>query len=417
MIENVAVILARADEGSVNIRAFDPKQPKSHEFIYGLTDPLLVTQHVTRLAETGLYTIVNETIDVGDGGVSGVSLGGLLEFAPGDTPRCVEKPGIASLPQALGLRLLETVYGFRPDLDYPDRLRTEFSIHPLRRGVRRSHTIIWEQEYVEGVTLEPSWVWPNRFSRHIGDKTFGLLIADALGLHVPLTTVVARNVAPFKFGRPTGINETWIRTAPAEQQPGRFTTRRGWVDPFLLLAEEDPDTSIAAILAQRGIEPLYSGAAAAATVAASALIEGVRGSGEAFMLGEIAPEPLPSEVVRDVRGVLTVALNQLGPVRIEWVHDGELAWIVQLHRGPIESRGRMIYPGTPVNEHIFEVDRGLESLRELVKDVQGSGDGIVLLGNIGITSHLGDVLRRARIPSRIQSPESSFVSDRLFRLA
>jgi hypothetical protein len=34
--------------------------------------------------------------------------------------------------------------------------------------------------------------------------------------------------------------------------------------------------------------------------------------------------------------------------------------------------------------------------------LQGTGEGIVLAGRVGITSHLGDLLRRARIPSRIE---------------
>jgi hypothetical protein len=32
-------------------------------------------------------------VDIEDGGVSGVAYGDMLEFAPGDTPRYVEKPG------------------------------------------------------------------------------------------------------------------------------------------------------------------------------------------------------------------------------------------------------------------------------------------------------------------------------------
>ncbi len=35
----------------------------------------------------------------------------MIEFAPDDTPRCVEKPGVASFPLAWGHSLLQTVYG------------------------------------------------------------------------------------------------------------------------------------------------------------------------------------------------------------------------------------------------------------------------------------------------------------------
>src|SRR5438552_1815625 len=73
----IAAQLARTAEGSVNVRSFLPDQPKSNEFIYGLTRTADVISAVERLASNGYYTIVNETIDVSDGGVSGVSFGGV----------------------------------------------------------------------------------------------------------------------------------------------------------------------------------------------------------------------------------------------------------------------------------------------------------------------------------------------------
>ncbi len=87
--EAVAVLLDRTPERSVNIRSFNPDSPKSREFLYGRTEAAEVLGELSRLASEGLWTIVNETIDVNDGGVSGVAFGDLLEFAPGDTPRCV----------------------------------------------------------------------------------------------------------------------------------------------------------------------------------------------------------------------------------------------------------------------------------------------------------------------------------------
>lgn len=86
----VADLIRKSVERSVNVRAFDPEQPKSHEFLYGLSDVAEAVGHVRRLAAEGLFTIANETVDVGDGGVSGVIYGGVIEFAPDDTPRCVE---------------------------------------------------------------------------------------------------------------------------------------------------------------------------------------------------------------------------------------------------------------------------------------------------------------------------------------
>ena len=56
------------------------------------------TSVLKRFSSQGLHTIVNETVDVNDGGVSGVLMHNVLEYSPDDTPRCVEKPGVASLP-------------------------------------------------------------------------------------------------------------------------------------------------------------------------------------------------------------------------------------------------------------------------------------------------------------------------------
>lgn len=72
---------------SVNIRSFHPDSMQGNEFIYGITDVETAVCHVERLASKGLYTIVNETIDVNDGGVSGVVQNNFIEFSPGVTPR------------------------------------------------------------------------------------------------------------------------------------------------------------------------------------------------------------------------------------------------------------------------------------------------------------------------------------------
>jgi hypothetical protein len=398
----VAALLELSQEASVNVRSFDPASPKRRDFRYGLQTVDAVMEELRRLAGQGLFTIVNETIDVNDGGVSGVALGGVLEFASGDTPRAVEKPGTLAIDIELGLRLLERVYHFRPSIEYPPDLRVEFSIHPLRRGVRHEHTIIWEVEQVEAVKLSASPTWPNRFSRLIGDKAFGLLVADLLDLPVPATTVISRVVAPFEFGKPTGSGETWIRTCPIEQIPGRFTTHHGWCDPFRLLAEEDPSAEyLASVLAQEGVEPVYSGALVA-DPDGSPIVEGVRGSGEPFMLGRASPDTLPPGVLSDVRSLFDRASNELGPVRFEWVYDGRRTWLVQLHRGATHTSGRTIYPGEARVYHHFDITKHIDELRDLIARVQGTGEGIILAGNIGVTSHMGDLLRRARIPSYIE---------------
>ncbi len=401
----VSALIARSVDHSVNVRSYRPQQPRSNEFIYGLTDPLEAMAAIRRLASAGLYTIVNETIDVRDGGISGVAYGDILEFAPGDTPRCVEKPGTVSISREIGLRLLETVYGFAPALDYGPEDRVEFSIHPMRRGHRHEHTIVWELESVGPSNLRAETRWPNHFSRLLGDKVFGLLVADSLGLPVPLTTVVSRAVAPFTFGVPTATGEQWIRTSPKEQMPGLFTTRRGWTDPFALLETEDPEgAAIPSVLGQHGIEAAFSGALLT-DPAGEITIEGVAGSGEDFMLGLAAPSPLPPQVLQDVRDLQAHASRHLGPVRMEWVHDGDRAWVVQIHANAAPSGGSVLFPGEADSYRRFLVSEGIDALRQLIDEVRQTGEGVIVVGRIGVTSHLGDLLRRARVPSRLESQD------------
>jgi hypothetical protein len=401
--EAIATLMAESPESSLNVRSFDPSQPKSSEFSYGLRTIGAVIQKLTQHAGAGLYTIVNETVDVSDGGVSGVVFGDVVEFAPGDTPRAVEKAGTASLPFDLALRLHEAVYGFKPAVMSKPGLRLEFSTHPMRRGVRHEHTILWEAEHVDPVQLQPYPTWPNRFSRLVGDKAFGLLIGHLLGLPVPTTTVITRTVAPFRFGAATHTGEWWIRTCPREQVPGRYSTHYGWADPFLLLASEDPDGSqIASILAQEGVEPVFSGALLV-DAGGEPVIEGVKGTGEGFMVGNQPPEPLPVGVTLAVRQLFESAARVLGPVRLEWVFDGSKAWIVQLHSGQVRGHGATLYPGEADIYRRFEVTQGLEPLRALIADIGDRREGIILVGNVGVTSHFGDVLRKARIPSKMEA--------------
>ena len=400
----VTTLLQASAEASVNIRTFHPFDPKSREFVYGLKDATIAFERVRALADAGLHTIVNETVDIHDGGVSGVAFGDVVEFAPEDTPRCVEKPGTAALERNLAFRLFQTVYGFVPELPADRSLRVEFSIHPLPRGYRGGHSIVWETEAAAyPPTGAPAIRWPNCFSRFIGDKTFGLVIASLLGLKVPRTLVIPRRLAPFTFGD-GGSPEPWIRTAPTEQAPGRFTTRRGWTDPFALLQQEDPDgTMIAAVLRQNGISAVASGAAVEQSDG-SLLIEGVSGFGDQFMVGERKPESLAPSTRDRVRDIYQRIVDAIGPARFEWVDDGQAVWVVQLHSGASVSQGSTIVPGSPASFRRFAVEDGLERLRSLIDEVKQTGDGIALVGVVGITSHFGDVLRRSGIPSRLESP-------------
>jgi hypothetical protein len=397
----ISALLSVASGSSVNVRSFKAEASKGGPFTYELRTASEVLKILRQRASDGFYTIVNETIDVNDGGVSGVALGGIIEFTPEDTPRGVEKPGVVALEKSVALRLFEIVYGFTPELDYKPNERIEFSIHPLGQGIRRSHTLVWEREHVGSTELSSRLIWPNRFSRFIGDKAFGLLVAELLDLPIPATTVVGRKIAPFHFGQSTGSAETWTRTCPVEPQPGRFLTQRGWVDPFVLLAQEDPKgVEIASILAQEGVIARYSGAAMPQSGGGGMLVEGVPGFGEAFMQGEASPSALPDQVIRDVSELAGRAASQVGPVRLEWVHDGERAWIVQLHLAPMSWGSDVIYPGEPTGWRSFDPTEGLDRLRTLITAAVASGEGIEVTGNVGITSHVGDLLRKAEVPSR-----------------
>ena len=109
--EAIETLLAASADHSVNVRSYLPSDPRSREFVYGLKSAKEACRTVERLTAEGLHTIVNETVDISDGGVSGVLQGQTLEFSPDDTPRCVEKPGTASMPFEKGMALLEMVYG------------------------------------------------------------------------------------------------------------------------------------------------------------------------------------------------------------------------------------------------------------------------------------------------------------------
>jgi hypothetical protein len=394
----VDALFARSGEASLNVRSYLPDDKQSKEFVYGLKFPGEAVAALRRLTAEGLYTIVNETVDVGDGGVSGVVLGDVLEFAPDATPRAVEKAGAASLPRDLGLGLLETVYGVRPAVDMPPDIRLEFSLHPRPRGWRHGHILGWEFETVANFTSEARFHWPNAFSRMIGDKLFGLLVADGLGLSVPRTIAISRRVAPFSFGADTGSAEVWIRTCPHEQQPGRFTTAQGWTDPFHLLATEDPDgEAIASVLSQAAVPGRWSGASLV-LADGSVIVEGKKGEGASFMAGATGAEPLPADVKGDVLAVHALT-ERLGPVRFEWVHDGSRAWVVQLHRGASRSTETMIVPGDVAQWREFDPEDGLAALRDLLAAL-GPETGVVLTREVGLTSHIADVLRRGGVPSR-----------------
>lgn len=407
--ENLSHLLWASTSKSINVRSFSAERPAGNPFHYGISNVASAAALIRELARAGLYTIANETLDVNDGGVSGVAAGGIVEFSPCDTPRAVEKPGIARLPIQAGFEVLQNVYGF--SINFGDLLRTrlEFSLHPLRCGTRHEHTIVWEiSDYVAG-QLKSEITWPNNFSRFLGDKAFGLVVADALGHAVPYTTVVSRNLAPFSFGKSTNSGEWWMRTAPKEPVAGKYTTTLGWIDPFALLDREDDEKhTIASVLSQESVEALYSGATKPTDDPEFDVVEGVAGRGDQFMLGQDVPVTLPDGIVEDVRQVTAELRKQLGDVRIEWAHDGARVWILQMHR-VLGAKKKLLGKDVdaPVKSWMtYDTTAGLEALRDLITTAAMQNQGIEVVGEFGLTSHIGELLSSSPVPIRLCVPMS-----------
>lgn len=410
-VKNVIIDLINASKSkAINIRTYSPERMKGNKLIFdkNINDIDEIMSVLDENKQNGMFSIINENVDIADGGVSGVVLGDVIEFSPKDTPKCVDKEGICSLPRGMGYKLLEKIYGFKPKINFNENYRVEFSIHPSKQGFLNDHTIIWEYEYYNKIPAMYNLSWPNNFSKFIGDKVFGLLIADLLDLNVPKTTVVSRNVAPFTFGKTTGLYEKWIRTSPIFKEPGKYYTGDRWVDPFILIENEElkgkEKINIASVISQDAVEPLYSGASIIKQNSDQDIIEGVAGKGDKFMVGEQPNNKLPDNVlcsVRKLNGEIRNHYNLLGEVSIEWVYDGKDIWVVQLNQIKTSSSKNIIVEGNP-NKYIkFDVNLGLEKLRGVIDNID-SEIGIDLVGEIGITSHFGDLLRIAKIPSRLK---------------
>ena len=118
------------------------------------------------------------------------------------------------------------------------------------------------------------------------------------------------------------------------------------------------------------------------------------------MLGRQAPQELPNAIHGEIERLDGRLAEVFGPVRFEWVHDGESLWLVQLHRGSTVSQGDVIVPGTASQWLRFDVDDGLSALRNRLETLPPD-TGLDVVGRVGLTSHIADVLRRAGVPSRL----------------
>ena len=408
----IETLLVCAPEGMLNIRSFDPARPEGNPFLRDLNRVDDIHAALVNLGKhNGLYTILNEKIDISDGGVSGVAYRGAIEFAPDATPRVVDDPeaGTAYLPFRQGMRMLEIVYGVRPALDGFEGARVEFSIHPRPRGWNRMQTVIWQTEQRPGKDLDARPVWPNRFSRLLGDKVYGLLLADLEGLLVPRTMVFTkRGLFPFSFGRSTGSGQQWTRTAPAVKVPGYYPSVRGWYDPYHMLthwqemtrgnpAEIQPEP-LSSVLVQEGVEARFSGRIlAVGEIESKWKVAGVSGTGEEFMLGDTPAEALPSEVQDAVRRTAQLTVSRLGPVSIEWAFDGVDVWILQVNS--IAKKHSPLHSVDDVRWVSFAFRTGgIEEFRRAAAAAKASGKGIRILGNVSPLSHIGEIADVLGVP-------------------
>jgi hypothetical protein len=403
--EAIHALLAKSPEGLVRVRSFKPGQAQSMPFTH---EPLASEREIVPLvrqwARDGLFTIVNEAIDTHDGGVSGVLAGSVIEFAPDDTPRCVELPGVAMLPTQIALKILETVYRCRPSLFYTPLQRIEFTICLQRRGVWRENTILWEIGPLDAAWVEPKGdgnlaigAWPHRFSQFLGDKLFGLLIANALGFDVPRAQAIHRRIPAFSFGRSTESSQYWLRSAPGFRAAGKYPTYFDRGDPFEMMSQLP--ATVPSIIVQECVRSLWSGSLN--TERTGPRIEGVEGFADKLMLGKQSPATLPDFVTRPVLETYRRLAELLGPVSMEWAYDGETVWLLQLHKELSISVGTTIVPGEPTTWIDANAADGLESLEQRIEAATNAKSGIRLHGTVGMTSHIAEVLRKAGVPSRM----------------
>ena len=405
----IQALLLSAPEKKVNIRSFNPHLPEGNPFVKGLNSIEEVMSELRQLSvDKQLYTIVNEVIDESDNGVSGVCYRGLMEFAPDSTPRCVDNDKIetAVFPFEIGMKILTKVYGFEPDLRGREGARIEFSIHPDRRGWNQGHTIIWQSEQRPSKDIKITVRWPHRFSRMLGDKAFGLLVAESAGLQVPRTINFSRRLFPFSFGQSTGTGQVYTRPCPEEKEPGYYPSAEGWYDPYEVLdgrmlqpteTRSDPlPAPLASIIIQESIAARYSGRTLFRT-ADDIEIHGVAGKGDNFMLGEQKQEKLPKNLIQAVRKTYEQTHHVVGPAGFEWVYDGNMVWIVQLNTAELQNRQVAYNKNIQWVEFHFRSGK-LEEFRRMVMELRGSGKGIIIIGDVSPLSHLGEIAENQKVP-------------------
>lgn len=124
------------------------------------------------------------------------------------------------------------------------------------------------------------------------------------------------------------------------------------------------------------------------------------GFGDDFMIGLAEADKLPREIETQALSLYGELAHFFGPVRFEWVLDRDQRfWIVQVNRD--QGRGFNLLSGAASNWVPFDPAEGVEGLSRLISKIRGTDTGVTLARAVGLTSHIGDLLRAAAIPVRI----------------
>jgi hypothetical protein len=240
----------------------------------------------------------------------------------------------------------------------------------------------------------------------LGDKAFGLLVAEAAGLPVPRTLNFNPRLFPFSFGQSTGTGRVFTRPCPEEKEPGYYPSAEGWHNPYDVLAghilqpialRSDPSPApLASIIIQEAVAAQYSGRALF-RAADDIEIQGVAGEGGNFMLGEQKQEKLPKKIIQAVQMTYEYAHHIVGPAGIEWVFDGNTVWVVQLNFA--DSQNRQVVFDKNIEWVEFHFSKGmLEDFRRKVMELRGTGKGILIIGDVSPLSHLGEIAENQSVP-------------------
>lgn len=107
------------------------------------------------------------------------------------------------------------------------------------------------------------------------------------------------------------------------------------------------EINIASILSQNAVKAEYSGAMI--ITEKETIIEGVKGKGDKFMLGQEVPQELLEyrlvKSLEELEEFSKTHLEILGDFSLEWVFDGYKVWVVQLNQLKHSSSGSVIVKG------------------------------------------------------------------------